>query len=923
MAPEGNGESSSDPAGSARPGGVAAPSAANTPVASGSAGFSSFGSPAFAVGELVASRFRIARFIASGGMGEVYEAYDDELHDRVALKTIRPDIARDEQALKRFRREVLLARKVTHPNICRTFDVFRHRRASPNDPLIADEIVFVTMELLSGETLAERIRARGPLSPSDALPIVTQIGAALAAAHAVGVVHRDLKSSNVMLLPSSDGRPPRVVVSDFGLAYGSAGAEATISETTTRILGTPAYMAPEQIEGGPITPAVDIYALGIVMFEVVTGSRPFIGDTPFSTALKRLSEPPPSARVLVPHLDPRWDATILRCLERRPGDRFASAADAVASLSGGTPGSASFPLTLVAGGDTNWIRWAALAAGVIALVALASVVPWSSDAPDTTTGLAGGQLKLLVSSEQRAYDPAISPDGRMIVYVAEGADGRADLFVADTRGEGRIRLTDDEAREEDPQVSPDGSRVVFTRRGREATAAEIWTVPLIGGQLAPLVRGAASPAWSPDGTRLAFIHRPQPGVIVLATASADGSDVRTLVPFDGAYLNVRAPAWSPDGREIAFVRGRGGVTGELWTVPAGGGAPRRLSSDEAAVFSDDPVFTPDGAGVVHSSNRGGATNIWLIPRAGGAAIRVTTGPGPDETPSIARDGTLVFGSSRWRNVLLTHTLSNGQTRTLLTHSRFLWAPAFSPDGQELAYSQGEVDGSWHIWIVPVNGNESPRRLTSTAQGEVYPRFTPDGAFILFHNWNEPSRLWRVPRAGGPPSLLPIAQNSGDAYADMSPDGGRVAFVRADADGEHVYVAPAAGGSGRRLVPGLASVPRWSPDGEWIVFSADRSYTSGVFVVRPDGSARRRVSERGGWPVWWPDGRQIAYLTVAADGNQVVEVVPFGGGSPRRMESLRYNETNYPIAISPDGQSIATTNGSHLSDEIWLLQPERQ
>jgi Tol biopolymer transport system component len=683
-------------------------------------------------------------------------------------------------------------------------------------------------------------------------------------------------------------------------------------------------MAPEQIEGGSVTPAVDIYAFGVVMFEMVTGSRPFVADTPFSTALKRLYEPPPSAKRLVPALDPDWDAAILRCLARAPADRFANANDVVAAIAdpASVPASAGGSRILVPTKRRRITRWL-LAAAAVALAAVATGIAWRARSTDAANALAGGQLVLLVASEQRAYDPAISPDGRMIAYVAEDAGGRADLFVADTRGEGRVRLTNDDAREEDPQVSPDGSRVVFTRVGRDAATAEIWTVPLLGGQLAPLVRAAAFPAWSPDGTRLAFVHRPAlEGGLVLATANADGSDVRTVLPADGAYLNVRAPAWSPDGDEIAFIRGRGGVTGELWIVPAAGGVPRRLSNDPAAVFSDDPVFSADGGGVVHSSNRGGATNIWLTPRDGDAPIRITTGPGPDETPSIARDGALVFGSSRWRNVLMTHDLSTGTDATLLTHSRFLWAPAFSPDGREIAFSQGEVDGSWHIWIASTGGGPA-RRLTSGEQGEIYPRFTPDGTHVVFHTWNAPSRIWRVPRSGGPPSPLPVGHDPGDAYADISPDGRSVAFVRTDADGEHVYVAPSAGGNARRLVPALGSVPRWSPDSEWIAFSQDRSYGGGIFVARADGTGLRQISRRGGWPIWWPDGREIAYLTVNADGNQVVEVAPFEGGASRRLEGLQYSGTNYPIAISPDGKTLATTNGSHLSDEIWLLRADGQ
>ena len=870
--------------------------------------------PAFAAGDVLAARFRIVRFIAAGGMGEVYEAFDEELRDAVALKTIRSDIARDEQSLKRFRREVLLARKVTHQNVCRTFDVFRHRRASPAGD--GDEVVFVSMELLAGETLAARL-GRGPLSSSETLPIVTQVAAALVAAHRAGVVHRDLKSSNIMLLPPVADTPPRVVVSDFGLAHGSIGAEVTLAETAAKVLGTPAYMAPEQIEGGPITPAVDIYAFGIVMFEMLTGVRPFSADTPVATALKRLYEPPPLVRALAPDLDPRWEEVIQRCLARQPADRFSEASDVVAALTATSVSLPHDPASVGRHRHTGHRRWLAVAGlGALATI-VAGVWLWRAQTPQ----IGPGRLELLVAAEGRAFDPAISPDGRFIVYVAD-ADGRDDLFVADLRGESRVRLTNDDAREQDPQVSPDGSRVVFTRLRPEASTSEIWSVPLLGGTLAPLVSTAGDPAWSPDGKRLAFIHRPEPGgPLVLATANADGSDVRTVLRGDASDLHMRGVAWSPDEREIAFVRGRGGVTGELWIVEATGGSPRQLSHDSASAFSEDPVFTPDGTGIIHSSNRGGATNIWLMPRDGATPTRVTTGPGPDDTPSIAADGTLVFGSSRWRSVLLTHDLAAGTTRTLLTHSRFLWAPAFSPDGREVAYSQGEVDGSWHIWVTPVSGDGTPRRLTSTDQGEIYPRFTPDGSFVLFHNWNAPTSVWRVPRGGGPPALLPIAQKPGDTYADMSPDGRTVAFVRVDPNGEHVYLSPTnAGAEARLLVAEPASVPRWSPNGEWIVFARDRGYQGGVSVVRPDGTALRRVTERGGWPIWWPDGQRIAYLALGPDGNQVLEQVPFEGGATRRLDAVRYTGANNPIAISPDGNLIATSNGIHVSDEIWLLRP---
>jgi eukaryotic-like serine/threonine-protein kinase len=287
----------------------------------------------FAAGQIVADRFRIVRFIASGGMGELYEAEDRELHEHVALKTIRPDIAQDATVIARFKREAFLARRVTHPNICRIFDLFRHQPAGPGP-----SVTFVTMELLAGETLADRLR-RGRLSADEALPLVTQMAAALDAAHQAGVVHRDFKSNNVMLVPQPDG-VPRVVVTDFGLAVrpedGASGAHAR-QTMTGQILGTPDYMAPEQVQGGDLTPATDVYALGLVMYEMVTGRRPFAASTPLAAAVRRLSEPPRPPGELVPDLDESWEATILRCLERLPGDRFPRAGDVVKELAAPAP----------------------------------------------------------------------------------------------------------------------------------------------------------------------------------------------------------------------------------------------------------------------------------------------------------------------------------------------------------------------------------------------------------------------------------------------------------------------------------------------------------------------------------------------------------------------------------------------------------
>jgi tetratricopeptide (TPR) repeat protein len=283
----------------------------------------------FADGDEIAGRYRVVKFLAQGGMGEVYDVEDAELGERVALKTILPRIAANPVALERFRREILFARKITHPNVCRIFDIGHHTLSDAE----GDHITFLTMELLQGESLGKRLRRYGPMKPAEALPLVRQMTAGLDAAHQAGVVHRDLKPANIFLVPT-DGEL-RAVVTDFGLARSEVAGEALKEVTGTgELLGTPSYMSPEQLEGAKPTPASDIYALGLIMYEMMTGARAFEGDTAFQMALKRLQEAPTAPRKHIPSIDPVWERTILHCLEKDPEDRFADVREVSRVLSG-------------------------------------------------------------------------------------------------------------------------------------------------------------------------------------------------------------------------------------------------------------------------------------------------------------------------------------------------------------------------------------------------------------------------------------------------------------------------------------------------------------------------------------------------------------------------------------------------------------
>jgi serine/threonine protein kinase/Tfp pilus assembly protein PilF len=309
--------------------------------------------PTFCIPQVVAGRFRIIRYIAEGGMGAVYEAEDLQLHDQVALKTIRPDIASNPQVVERFKQEIKLGKRVTHPNVCRIHDLGIDRSEN------GTEFLFLTMQFLNGESLSSRIR-RGPVPQREALPLIEDLADALSAAHQAGVIHRDFKSGNVILVPGA--HRTCAVVTDFGLARGiSDGA----SLTRSGLAGTPDYMAPEQITGDDITAATDIYAFGVVMYEMVTGQLPFTGDSKGTVIHKHLHDEPQPPRELAPHLEPDWEDAILDCLKKLPGERFQSAAEVKEVVQGGIKPD---------GGRQRGERWRKLAGITVIAVTLAAAL---------------------------------------------------------------------------------------------------------------------------------------------------------------------------------------------------------------------------------------------------------------------------------------------------------------------------------------------------------------------------------------------------------------------------------------------------------------------------------------------------------------------------------------------------------------------
>src|SRR5437016_1635725 len=404
-------------------------------------------------GQVVAGRFRILRFISSGGMGEVFEAWDSELGEMVALKTIRPEIASFPSIIDRFKQEVRQARGISHVNVCRVYEVFNHVQDS------GEHIWFLSMELIAGKTLAEHIRQHGPIPSTRALDLVIQMVAGLAAAHEHGVVHRDFKSNNVMLVDSA-ARKTRAVITDFGLSLRVATGHSADREQLN--VGTPRYMAPEQVHNGAVGFATDQYALGVVICEMLTGECPVRPDPALGINKAIL----PVGR----RWSARWESVIRRCLEFRPEDRFPHDRDVASAL---------IPVRRAK------IPWIIAAAAMLTLV-LGFVTLRARQVGDRVE--AASQLTPDTDLTSR---PSLSRDGTMVAYSSDRAEaGNLDIWVQRLPSGVPKRLTTSPAEDVDPNLAPDGSAVVFRS---ERDGGGIYIIDGAGGQERLLAQHGRNP----------------------------------------------------------------------------------------------------------------------------------------------------------------------------------------------------------------------------------------------------------------------------------------------------------------------------------------------------------------------------------------------------------------------------------------------
>ncbi len=867
-------------------------------------------SQTFAPNQLVAGRFRVVRRIGRGGMGEVYEAIDLELRQPVALKTIRPEFASDAATRARFLREIEIARRIAHPNVCRTHELWRVEDGAP------EGAVFLTMELLEGEPLADVLKRGGRLDPRQALAILEQLAAALAAIHDLNIIHRDLKPSNVHIVPGGD-QGARVVVTDFGLARRAPLADGVTA--TQALAGTPAYMAPEQFDSNEYSIATDVYAFGVICFEMLTGQR----------------QPLVPARSIVPDLDPRWEQFILRCVAQDPRRRPANAQALLAELR--------------ALGATGWPRWTVRAAlGVpIAAIAAGTVV--------TAMVLTGGVQPAVQSPEftRLTFDPGLScelsasADGRRIVYSSDrSGDGLFQLWIQDVPDGDRHHLATP-GHAVNPAMSPDGQLVAF-RSERDGGGIDV--IPAAGGTARRVAPFGRHPRFSPDGSWIVYWtgvegdHAlPSGRIWIVPTA---GGTPRRLHP---RLVDARFPAWSPDGRRIVF---RASATpgarwddeSDWWVSDADGrqatptGAFRHLASQRLSLH-DGGIAWQQGR-LVFSARAGHSTNLWSLPVSPEGAVtgtprRITSGSNLETSPWPMGDGFLAYtnwevSAQVWR--IWTGGPQAGTVEALTATDALDTRPAISADGTRLMFTRrlGEVR---NLWIKDLPAGKETLMLPGTP---LVPTLSPDGrhvAYSMSANGRKPIFVTRAP-AG---TSVALCDDCGEVQG-WSGDGSEVLYLDHDAAGvQRLWAIGVPTGQKRLLVraEGL-SEGSLSPDGAFVAFAVRTNGVRSQIHVAP---ARAGTEiERGAWravtavddwadkPRWAPDGTSL-YFYSERDGygclwrQALDEGTPVGPPAPARhlheAQHAVFHLSRQAFALSV-GPSFLVYNTPSVKGNLWMM-----
>ena len=862
-------------------------------------------------------------------MARVYLAEDLKHHRKVAVKVLRPELAAS-LGSERFLREIEIAAALHHPHILPLYD----SGAVPG-PENGPALLFYVMPYADGESLRTRLEREKQLPVEDAVRITREVADALSYAHGKGVVHRDIKPENIML------ESGHAIVADFGIARAVA---ASGKERLTEVglaLGTPAYMSPEQASGNADVDArSDIYSLGCVLYEMLAGQPPFQGAT-FEVLLRQhiagTSLPVTQFRPATPQFVVN---ALVRALEKNPADRFTGARELVAALSENhTSGPIAAPPAAPVRRSQRELHYAILALVIAAIIwALARPGGAPGTGSPSPTPPPVTRLAQLTFHEGVEEWPAWSPDGKQLVFSQE-VNGFKKLFVKDLATGTERQLTTEPKDDIQASWSPDGKHIAFARSslptgklepgdvlGWYAEGGDIWSVDVATGQERRLIERAFDPAWSPDGTRLAFAAG-WAGSRRIWAADSGGRNPQQ-VTTDSAESVVHASArWSPDGARLVFRRILK-TRSDIRVIDLASKATNVITDDNVPDL--DPVWSPSGRYIYFSSSRGGGLNIWRVPvsstgTAAGAAQQLTTGAGPDLELAASPDGTrlafavLGINSDVWR--LPVDPVSGrptGQPVAVVGTTRVESRASWSHDGKSIAFNS-DRQGDMNLWVRTLaNGVE--RQVTSGPGGDYQPDWSPDGrTLVFFSSRSGNNEIWTVSIADG--ALKQLTSGPGTKTNPFfSPDGAQVAF-HSDRDGRiEAWVMNADGSSPRQLTTSGSGghFMRWSSDGKALFLSARTS--SGVRIVRLNVATGSMDS--------LPPISSGAHISLSPDQKRILDVRnhktiwvhPLDGAEPYQVFEFPDPDVriDYPV-WSPDGKWILFDRAAPSGGDIWLLE----
>jgi eukaryotic-like serine/threonine-protein kinase len=883
------------------------------------------------------AHFEIVGKLGEGGMGVVYEAIDRSLDRHVALKILPPDKVAKPTRLQRFIQEAKAASALNHPNIITIYAIGA-----------AGGVDYIAMELVPGRTL-EDLLARRRLKVPETLKYAVQIAGALAAAHAAGIVHRDLKPANIMITGPEGGHPGLVKVLDFGLAKLTDESEVAEDDATRTeravtehgtVVGSAAYMSPEQAEGKKVDARSDIFSFGLVLYEMLSGKRAFRAETRMATMAAVLNQEPPPLAEVAPGVPKEMERIVARCLRKDLERRSQSMAEikiALEELKEETESGASMSTAAAAKKPAGRWRWMALAGAVLALgAALFLLLPRWREPPIP--------LKEFPLTSYPSYqgEPTLSPDGSQFAFVWDGGQENAlgQLYVSLVGRGTPLKLTNTPgAGAQYPAWSPDGQSIAFVRY-IPGQANSLIVIPALGGPERKIdeVLSQNHVVWSPDGKWLYFSVIVSPQHRVLFVEPSAGGERRKLTdPPAGAFGDFD-PSISPDGRQVAFTRAFSDRNQDVFVAGLRDGniasEPRRITNDQRNKSS--PVWTADGKEIVYvGGDSTGFLAMYRVPASGGTPQRMEGIGDYAVDLAIAPKGhRLVYSRSFrdyniWRMPLpaseprasasgLAASASAAPTK-FLSSTRYESSPAYSPDGKRIAFSSNR-GGVRQIWVADADGS-NPVALTNFTEGVAgVPKWSPDGQTIVFDARPEGlADIYSIKADGGTPKRL-TDHPAEDHLPCYSADGRWIYFASLRSGERQLYRIPANGGEALQITHKGAYASMASPDGKWIYYSKT---TLGLWKVPVDGGEETPVLPARSL-------HTVFEFCVGASGIYFAGPTnPASGTAPLKLYRFADNQTvelghfDKPpilrIGVSPDEKWLAYTQLDSSVDDLMLVE----